>query len=135
MPAVAVAAAVLLLSLLVPAAAQGQPSPLRGQNSPGNETTVIYFSTYVDRLLEGERRSPCSPSAPPRLCRLAHGAPSPLAHAPVDERDYRHELILYTYLTWRDPAAYDTVVATTARWKAGEVRLGCLGAASSAAVG
>lgn len=51
-PAAAVVAAAVACCLLAPAAAQ-MVSPLQGQNVPTN-TSTVYFSFYLDRLLAGE---------------------------------------------------------------------------------
>ncbi len=48
------AVAVLLLAAAPPPPAAGQMlSPLAGQNSPGLNTTEVFVSVYLDRLLEG----------------------------------------------------------------------------------
>ena len=47
------AATVLLLAAAPPPAAAQMISPLAGQNSPGLNTTEVFMSAYLDRLLEG----------------------------------------------------------------------------------
>jgi len=47
------AVAVLLLAAAVPPAAAQMLSPLAGQNSPNLNTTEVFMSVYLDRLLEG----------------------------------------------------------------------------------
>ncbi|KAI7836530.1 hypothetical protein COHA_009630 [Chlorella ohadii] len=84
------AVAVLLLAAAVPPAAAQMLSPLAGQNSPNLNTTEVFMSVYLDRLLE------------------------------VDEKNYRHSEILYFLLTWNDPDAAATIADNTARWKAGQ---------------
>ncbi|PRW32538.1 ligand-gated ion channel [Chlorella sorokiniana] len=84
------ALAVLLLAAAPPPAAAQMISPLAGQNSPGLNTTEVFMSVYLDRLLE------------------------------VDEKNYRHSEILYFLLTWNDPEAAPTIAANTERWKAGQ---------------
>ncbi|KAL4440540.1 hypothetical protein ABPG75_003541 [Micractinium tetrahymenae] len=59
-------------------------SPLAGQGLPRLETSKVYVSPYLDRLLK------------------------------VDEENYRWETVLYFYLTWEDPYAFDTAKATGA---------------------
>ncbi|KAL4451548.1 hypothetical protein ABPG75_007210 [Micractinium tetrahymenae] len=79
------AAAALACLLLLPACTRAQmETPLKGQGSPGMNTTEVFLSVYLDRLLEVD-----------------------------DTKNYRFTAVLYFYLTWRDPAAYDTVQRST----------------------
>ena len=53
------AVATLLLALacsLLPLAGAQMETPLKGQGSPGNGTTAVYLSVYLDRLLAGGQR-------------------------------------------------------------------------------
>ncbi|KAL4419295.1 hypothetical protein ABPG77_001627 [Micractinium sp. CCAP 211/92] len=59
-------------------------SPLAGQGLPRLETQKVFISPYLDRLLQ------------------------------VDEENYRWEAVLYFYLTWEDPYAFDTAKETGA---------------------
>lgn len=53
--AAAAAATALSCLLLLPASTLGQmETPLKGQGSPGMNTTEVFLSVYLDRLLEGE---------------------------------------------------------------------------------
>lgn len=69
-------------------------SPLKGQGMPSNDTTDVYMSVYLDRLIE------------------------------VDEQHYRHHLIVYFVITWTDPTAFETVERATASWLAGNSSCG-----------
>ena len=51
-PLLVLAAAAALLAAAPPTAAQ-MTSPLAGQNKPGLNTTEVFMSVYLDRLLEG----------------------------------------------------------------------------------
>ena len=60
------------------------------------------------------------PPPSPSLSTLLPRCPRlPACPDSVDDVRYRFEAILYVYLTWRDPDAYDTVHAATQRWLAG----------------
>ncbi|KAL4855826.1 Pyrophosphate-energized vacuolar membrane proton pump [Chlorella vulgaris] len=87
--AVSITAATVTAILLLTSAAAQMESPLKGQGMPSNDTTDVYMSVYLDRLIE------------------------------VDEQHYRHHLIVYFVITWADPTAFETVERATASWLAG----------------
>lgn len=74
----------LLLVLACRPCSAQMNSPLAGQGLPRLETQKVYVSPYLDRLLK------------------------------VDEENYRWEAVLYFYLTWEDPYAFDSARATGA---------------------
>ncbi|EFN53057.1 hypothetical protein CHLNCDRAFT_137328 [Chlorella variabilis] len=81
--------AALLLLVARPCEAQtGMDSPLKGYGTPGPNTTEVYVSAYLDRLLSGKPQ----------------GVP-PLA--------YQFESIMYFYLSWVDPEARIKMEETT----------------------
>lgn len=56
-------------------------SPLKGQGVPRLETTAVFVSAYLDRLLD------------------------------VNEDNYRWEAVVYFYIAWTDFSAFDTMQA------------------------
>ncbi|PRW57913.1 ligand-gated ion channel [Chlorella sorokiniana] len=75
---------VLTLPHARPCQAQMQ-SPLKGAGLPPLETTEIFVSAYLDRLLR------------------------------IDEEGYVWEAVMYFYISWYDPSAYAQVAANTER--------------------
>ncbi|PRW60768.1 ligand-gated ion channel isoform B [Chlorella sorokiniana] len=71
------------------AAAPHHEDTPHGQWQHGPNTTDVYLSVYLDRLLN------------------------------VDDVNYHWTGVLYFYITWTDPAAYQTVRAATGGWLAG----------------
>lgn len=92
------------------------PEPLQGQGQPRLETVDIFFSMYLERLLEVDDQNyrhkgiymvgsiwlaPLLNWRPPRCSPTAAAAPSPSpAHPQV-------------YFTWDDSSAYETVRRNT----------------------
>jgi hypothetical protein len=99
--------ATLLLALacsLLPLAGAQMETPLKGQGSPGNGTTAVYLSVYLDRLLAGGQRQAaasrrCAATRPGALFQypparlpqqLAPALSAAHCTAAVDDQNYRH---------------------------------------------
>lgn len=93
-------------------------SPLKGTGIPRLETTEVYISAYLDRLLAGEWAMAGCMQAPAAtalvLARLTLRPPSASLPA-VDEDNYRFEAVYYMFNSWRDISAYETIYSEQAK--------------------
>lgn len=112
-PAAAAAAALVaaLAACLLPPAQAQMTTPLQGSGSPGPNTTDVYLSVYLDRLLNGacERKGGRGALCPHAACRMPQARvamllacalhsqrcpPSFLARGAVNDIDYRWQVQL-----------------------------------------
>ena len=112
-------------------------SPLKGTGIPRLETTKVYVSAYLDRLLKGTQRGRGSGRPPPptpatpgplwaacswwhhqlwaRACHTSQAKSNQNSYRhtnavpAVNEDDYRWEAAIYFFVSWRDDSAFPTV--------------------------